>query len=171
MVGVTIKNSDGHVVDTVIQPLGLRSFSVDPDKGLILNGKPYAAHGVNTHQEVADKGWAGSNADYDLNYKLVRELGATCVAAWRTTSTTTTSTHSATRWALSSGRQIPLVDRFGKSPALRGQHEAAASRVDQAELQPPVDFCSGDCGTNSPPSRTMRIGRWCAELNSALATS
>jgi beta-galactosidase len=65
--------------DRVEQPLGLRYFSVDPDKGFFLNGKPYALHGVNRHQDRLDKGWAISEADQDEDMNLIKELGCTVV--------------------------------------------------------------------------------------------
>ena len=68
-----------QVVDAVEQPLGLRWFTVQPDKGFFLNGKPYALHGVNRHQDRPEKGWAISRADQDEDLALLQELGATVV--------------------------------------------------------------------------------------------
>ncbi len=76
----TVDVIDGaKVTDEVAQPLGLRSFSVDPDKGFFLNGKSYALHGVNRHQDRIDKGWAISPADHEQDYKLIEEMGCTAV--------------------------------------------------------------------------------------------
>jgi beta-galactosidase len=69
----------GELVDAVEQPLGLRSFYVDPDKGFFLNGQPYHLHGVNRHQDRPDKGWAISEADMDEDIGLLKEIGATVV--------------------------------------------------------------------------------------------
>ena len=66
-------------MDSVEQPLGLRYYSIDPDKGFFLNGKPYHLHGVNRHQDRPDKGWALSEADQDEDLKLISELGCTVV--------------------------------------------------------------------------------------------
>jgi beta-galactosidase len=71
--------SGDSVVDSVGQPLGLRFYSVDPDKGFFLNGKPYHLHGVNRHQDRFNKGWAISEADMDEDIRLVKEIGATVV--------------------------------------------------------------------------------------------
>jgi beta-galactosidase len=68
-----------EVVDSVVQPLGLRFYRVDPDKGFFLNGKPYALHGVDKHQDRPDKGWAISDADLDEDIALIKEIGATVV--------------------------------------------------------------------------------------------
>ena len=71
--------SGDNVVDSVEQPLGLRFYSVDPDKGFFLNGKPYSLHGVDKHQDRFNKGWAVSNADLDEDMALIKEIGATVV--------------------------------------------------------------------------------------------
>ena len=71
--------SQGAVVDSVEQPLGLRFYSVDPDKGFFLNGQPYHLHGVDRHQERFGKGWAISEADQEEDIKLMSELGCTVV--------------------------------------------------------------------------------------------
>jgi beta-galactosidase len=63
------------VVDSVEQPLGLRYYSVDPDKGFFLNGQPYHLHGVDRHQDRFNKGWAISEADLDEDISLIKEMG------------------------------------------------------------------------------------------------
>jgi beta-galactosidase len=67
----------GTVVDAVTQPLGLRSFALDPNTGFSLNGRYLDLHGVNKHQDHPDKGWAISDADTDADFEIIRELGAT----------------------------------------------------------------------------------------------
>ena len=66
-------------MDSVEQPLGLRFYSIDPDKGFFLNGEPYHLHGVNRHQDRPDKGWALTEADQDEDLRLIQEIGATVV--------------------------------------------------------------------------------------------
>ncbi|MCJ7730438.1 MAG: beta galactosidase jelly roll domain-containing protein, partial [Sedimentisphaerales bacterium] len=70
---------DGNVVDVMGGPLGLRYFSVDPNKGFFLNGDSYPLHGVDRHQDRPGKGWAISYADQDEDANLIFEIGATCV--------------------------------------------------------------------------------------------
>jgi beta-galactosidase len=67
------------VVDSVVEPLGLRYYSVDPDKGFFLNGRPYHLHGVDKHQDWYGKGWAVSESDLDQDIALLKEIGATVV--------------------------------------------------------------------------------------------
>lgn len=75
---VELRSAQG-VVDTVEQPLGLRFYRVDPEKGFYLNGQPYHLHGVNRHQDRFDKGWAISESDIDEDVALIREIGATVI--------------------------------------------------------------------------------------------
>ncbi len=76
---VELRSKDGTLRDAVVQPLGLRFFRVDPEKGFFLNGKPYHLHGVNRHQDRPDKGWAISDADMDEDIRLIKELGCTVI--------------------------------------------------------------------------------------------
>ena len=74
-----LRTAEGEVVDAVTQPLGLRYYSVDPDKGFFLNGTPYQLHGVNKHQDRFNKGWAVTEADLDEDMALLKEIGATVI--------------------------------------------------------------------------------------------
>jgi beta-galactosidase len=70
--------SDGPtIVDRVMVPVGVRFFSVDPNKGFILNGQSYPLHGVNRHQDRIDQGWAISPAEHEEDFKLIMEMGCT----------------------------------------------------------------------------------------------
>ena len=68
---VEIRSNEGVVVDAVEQPLGLRFYRVDPDKGFFLNGEPYHLHGVNRHQDKQDKG----TGDYRSRYARGHQPG------------------------------------------------------------------------------------------------
>jgi len=76
---IVLQSKDGTVIDSVVQPLGLRFYRVDPELGFFLNGKPYHLHGVNKHQDRQDKGWAVSEADLEEDIGLIKEIGATVV--------------------------------------------------------------------------------------------
>jgi beta-galactosidase len=77
-VGVTDPNP-ATVVDQVEQPVGLRFYHVDPEKGFILNGQPYRLYGVNRHQDHLDEGWAVTLADHQLDFANMMEMGCTGV--------------------------------------------------------------------------------------------
>lgn len=69
----------GTVTDVVTEPLGLRSFALDPATGFSLNGRHLGLHGVNLHQDRAVEGWAVGDADHTQDFALIKELGATAV--------------------------------------------------------------------------------------------
>ena len=75
---IELRTTNG-VVDSVEQPLGLRFYSIDPDRGFFLNGQPYSLHGVDKHQDRFNKGWAVSEADLDEDISLIKEIGATVI--------------------------------------------------------------------------------------------
>ncbi len=76
----TVAIFDQHVcTDALTQPLGLRFYHIDPNKGFFLNGKSYPLRGVCTHQDRPNIGRAASDADYRQDLELIDEIGATCV--------------------------------------------------------------------------------------------
>jgi beta-galactosidase len=72
-------HATNELIDAVEQPLGLRSYYVDPDKGFFLNGRLYPIYGVCRHQDRPEKGWAISKADMEEDVRLMKELGVTAV--------------------------------------------------------------------------------------------
>ena len=68
-----------HLVDRVTQPLGIRSFHMDPNEGFFLNGKYLKLHGVSRHQDREGKGWVLTPADHTEDMALIAELGANTV--------------------------------------------------------------------------------------------
>jgi beta-galactosidase len=71
-----VENAQGVKIDEIDQPLGLRFFEVDRDKGLILNGKPYHLYGVCRHQEWEGFGSALTDEQHKKDIELILELGA-----------------------------------------------------------------------------------------------
>lgn len=47
-----------QVIDCVTQHIGLRSFSVDAERGFMLNGRPYPLYGFNRHEDFKGYGSA-----------------------------------------------------------------------------------------------------------------
>ncbi|KQV92641.1 hypothetical protein ASC91_08770 [Pelomonas sp. Root1237] len=66
------------VRDSVQLPLGLRQVAVDPQRGFLLNGKPYPLHGVNYfHPGRPGHGVAVGDAEVDEDLRILMELGVT----------------------------------------------------------------------------------------------
>jgi beta-galactosidase len=71
--------ADGKVLDRVSTPFGVRQMGFDPDKGFLLNGKPYRLQGVGYHQDREGKGWAVDAADIEEDMAILREMGANTI--------------------------------------------------------------------------------------------
>ncbi|HEX7655334.1 MAG TPA: glycoside hydrolase family 2 TIM barrel-domain containing protein, partial [Verrucomicrobiae bacterium] len=76
---VELQTTNGALLDSVTQQIGLRSCVIDPEKGFLLNGQPYPLHGVCRHQDRQDKGWAISSADMAEDVALLQEMGVNAV--------------------------------------------------------------------------------------------
>lgn len=77
---VVVTLSDGaRAVDRVAQPLGLRTFRFDADKGFFLNGRHLPLYGVSRHQDTLQKGYALSDADHAADMAMIADLGANTV--------------------------------------------------------------------------------------------
>ena len=70
---------DGKSIDEVSARFGCRSFSIDPEKGFILNGEEYPLRGVSRHQDRWGKGNALSKEDHEEDIDLIMEVGATTI--------------------------------------------------------------------------------------------
>lgn len=66
--------------DEVAVPLGIREFRFDPDRGYILNGRPYLLHGANLmHSARPEKGTAVTAAEIAEDFAILKEMGSTGV--------------------------------------------------------------------------------------------
>ena len=69
----------GEIIDTVSTSFGCRSFSVDPERGFILNGEEYPLRGVSRHQDREGIGSALLPDHHREDMRLIGELGANTV--------------------------------------------------------------------------------------------
>ena len=76
---VTLENQAGQVLEESVQPLGLRYFRLDADRGFFLNGQYLDLHAVNRHQDRAEKGSAISKADMQEDVQIMLEMGVNAV--------------------------------------------------------------------------------------------
>ncbi len=70
---------DGEVLDALSMPFGCRTFQIDPQRGFILNGKPYPLRGVSRHQDWEGIGNALRPEHHRKDMDLICELGATTI--------------------------------------------------------------------------------------------
>jgi beta-galactosidase len=65
----------GHTVDSVKVRFGIRTITVDKDKGLFVNGQPVKVHGVCCHQDHAGVGSALPDYLQYYRIQLLKEMG------------------------------------------------------------------------------------------------
>jgi len=70
---------DGKITDNKEIKFGVRDFSVDSEKGFILNNNGYSLRGISRHQDTLNKGWAVSNYDHYRDMELIKEVGANTI--------------------------------------------------------------------------------------------
>ena len=70
---------DGVVLDNKEVRFGVRTFSVDPEKGFFLNGRSYPLRGVSRHQDRYNLGWAITRKEHDEDMALIKEVGANTI--------------------------------------------------------------------------------------------
>ena len=76
---VTTLLTDGREADRVEQPLGIRFFTTDADRGFFLNGKHLPLHGVCRHQERAEVGNALRREHHEEDTRLMLDMGVNAV--------------------------------------------------------------------------------------------
>lgn len=68
-------NNTGKILDESVQPLGLRWFKFDTEKGFFLNGEHLKLIGTNRHQDYLKKGNALTDEMHVRDIRLLKEMG------------------------------------------------------------------------------------------------
>ena len=71
--------SGGKTVDEISVRIGFRTFSVDPKRGFVLNGKDYPLRGVCRHQDRLGMGNALTRKEHKEDMEMIEEIGATTI--------------------------------------------------------------------------------------------
>lgn len=74
---VTIKDAKGQILDDFVRRVGIRTFTMDEENGLSLNGEPYQPKliGGNRHQDFAILGNAVANVGQWRDAKKLKDAG------------------------------------------------------------------------------------------------
>ncbi|WP_170063958.1 glycoside hydrolase family 2 protein [Jejuia pallidilutea] len=75
----TFIKEGNKVLDSMVQPIGLRSYKIDVDKGFFLNGAYYDLKGVCYHEAKKDKGSALTKEDYKEDFDIMMDMGVTAI--------------------------------------------------------------------------------------------
>ena len=70
---------DGAVQDEIRLNFGCRTAAFDPEKGFLLNGRPYPLRGVSRHQDRQGVGNALTPAMMEEDMAIIREMGANSI--------------------------------------------------------------------------------------------
>lgn len=70
---------DGRELDKVVQPLGLRYYTVDADRGFFLNGRHLPLRGVCRHQERAEVGNALMAEHHEEDTRIMLDMGVNAI--------------------------------------------------------------------------------------------
>lgn len=70
---------NGHTVDTICDNIGFRYYTVDREKGFLLNGKSYPLRGVSRHQDREGLGNALTIKEHNEDFALIYEMGANAI--------------------------------------------------------------------------------------------
>jgi beta-galactosidase len=150
--------------DRVVQPLGLRSYSIDPEQGFFLNGASYRLHGVNRHQDRINMGTAIGMREHREDFRMIEEIGANAIRLAH-------YQHAQEFYSLcdSGGMvvwaELPLVDDVNASPAfLANCKEQLTELIKQNYNHPSIMFWSLENELIPDADRAL-YGRTVEELN------
>lgn len=132
----------GSVVDLVSQPLGFRSFSVDPNNGFFLNGRPYDLHGVCMHQDWLGRGWAIGDAERNTNFALLKEIGATALRLSHYQHAEETY-QLADRNGIILWSEIPVINYITEAPAFYANAKQQMTELIRQKYNHPAIVCWG----------------------------
>lgn len=71
-----LRDTDGKLLDRIDQKFGIRQMQIDPERGFILNGKPYQLRGAGIHQDTEQSDWAVSPEEVDESLRIMLDMGA-----------------------------------------------------------------------------------------------
>ncbi|MCA0198171.1 MAG: DUF4982 domain-containing protein [Proteobacteria bacterium] len=106
----------GRVTDRVENRFGVRWFHFDPQRGFVLNGRPYPLRGSNRHQDLAGHGNALTAAQHRRDVEWVKETGFNFLrlAHYPQADAVLDATD---RLGLAVWEEIPVVNLIATSPA------------------------------------------------------
>ncbi|NDC74449.1 DUF4982 domain-containing protein [bacterium] len=78
-VAITTISRDGAVIDQVETPFGIRSLTLDPDRGLILNDEVLKLNGVCQHHDLGALGSAVNVSALARQLRILQEMGVNAI--------------------------------------------------------------------------------------------
>jgi len=75
MAEVTLYDNDGNIADQIKEPFGVRTIEMNPQKGLLVNGKKVLLKGYANHHTLGALGAAAYPRAIEKRIKLMKEFG------------------------------------------------------------------------------------------------
>ena len=72
---VTLYDNEGNIVDQIREPFGIRTIEMNPEKGLLVNGKKVLLKGYANHHTLGALGAAAYPHAIEKRLKLMKEFG------------------------------------------------------------------------------------------------
>ena len=72
---VTLYDNEGNIVDQIREPFGIRTIEMNPEKGLLVNGKKVLLKGYANHHTLGALGAAAYPRAIEKRLKLMKEFG------------------------------------------------------------------------------------------------
>ena len=72
---VTLYDNEGNIVDQIREPFGIRTIEMNPEKGLLVNGKKVLLKGYANHHTLGALGAAAYPRAIEKRLKLIKEFG------------------------------------------------------------------------------------------------
>ena len=72
---VTLYDNEGNIADQIREPFGIRSIEMNPEKGLLVNGKKVLLKGYANHHTLGALGTAAYPRAIEKRLKLMKEFG------------------------------------------------------------------------------------------------
>ena len=72
---VTLYDNEGNIVDQIREPFGIRTIEMNPEKGLLVNGKKVLLKGYANHHTLGALGAAAYPRVIEKRLKLMKEFG------------------------------------------------------------------------------------------------
>ena len=72
---VTLYDNEGNIADQIREPFGIRSIEMNPEKGLLVNGKKVLLKGYANHHTLGALGAAAYPRAIEKRLKLMKEFG------------------------------------------------------------------------------------------------
>ncbi len=142
LVSRIVEAGSHQISDEICNPVGLRYFSFDPDKGFFLNGKHLKLIGTNHHQDYQGLGNAVSDELLIRDMQMLKNMGANYVRISHYPQDPSLM-EACDKLGLLTSVEIPIVNTITQSTAFEQNCLKYDGGNGQAELQSSQCYCLG----------------------------